>query len=374
MSDLYHLSSLSEDSAPALTLGQALPKTVNGQPAFYYWRKSARDGKYIHPTKGFELSITAERRKAWANNIKEANRAGVEIPVVEDHKESASNTLGYVIDARNNGEWYEELHQYLGQSACDLALRNKISIGIDPDFKDGTGKRYGESVRHSAVTPIPVIPGTGDAEPLFASRGAAVDSDLFLPAALLDRSANMALLEKIREVFGAAELTEDGAIAKMKEIKTSLATATNDLKLSREAHDADKVKLEKAEGRVLELSSAKDDDKQPDPELLMDRADLTYGRIDLSVSRGDMPKFVGDKLKAAIKKDGKASAFMLSRHPDTGNERVADFLIDLFRDSKLGVAADGKSKTGIQMSRQIPDDNAEPKLEDNELIKIGKTL
>jgi hypothetical protein len=39
-----------------------------------------------------------------------------------------------------------------------------VSLGIDPDFVDGKGNRYGEAIVHSAVTPLPVVPGQGEFE------------------------------------------------------------------------------------------------------------------------------------------------------------------------------------------------------------------
>lgn len=355
MNTQFHLTSLGADSSPALTLGQGYPKEVNGIPAFYYWRKSAKDGNYVHPTKGFELCITPERRKKWEDNFRAMRAANVDVPVIKDHL-SSTGTLGYVVDVRQNGEWYEELQQYLGAEAKDIALKNRISIGIDPSFKDGHGKQYGECVYHSATTPIPVIPGTGDAEPLLASRAAAV-SDVFLLAAHLQGSADMALLEKLREVFGASDLTEETALAKVTELKASLDSTKNDLKLSREAHDADKEKLTTAEGKVVELSR---EPAAPDPEALMDRADLSIQKIELSMQSGDLPVTIGKKLVARVKPDGKPNTFMLSRAAGI-DTRPVDFIVDLFKDSKLGIQSG--SKTGVQvLSRQVPgDDEPDPK-------------
>lgn len=355
MKTKLHLTSLSDVAAPAVTLGQGYPAQVNGLPAFYFWRKSAKDGEYVHPTKGFKLSIDAGRRKKWEENFRQMRAAHVDVPVIKDHVAS-DGTLGYVVDVRNNGEWFEELHQYLGEAERDTALKNRISIGIDPNFKDGNGKNYGECVFHSATTPIPVIPGTGDAEPLLASRGAAVDSDIMFLAASLDRSANMALLEKLREVFGAADLTEDGAVAKLTELKASLDAAKNEVKLARDAHEADKVKLTAAEGKVVELSR---EPAAPDPEALLDRADLSIQKIEFSVQAGDMPPVIGKALTSKVKPEGKPNAFMLSRA--TGlDTRPIDFIVDLFKGQKLGIQQG--PKTGVQvLSREIPGNEEDEK-------------
>ncbi|MBC8105776.1 MAG: hypothetical protein H7Z14_04230, partial [Anaerolineae bacterium] len=62
MNDHFYLHAAGGAVLPAVTIGQGLPKEVNGVPAFYYWRQSAKDGEYVHPVKKFRLSIDAGRR------------------------------------------------------------------------------------------------------------------------------------------------------------------------------------------------------------------------------------------------------------------------------------------------------------------------
>src|SRR5436305_12759522 len=91
---------------------------------------------------------------------------GVGVPILMDHSQSAAATLGWIVDVKRQDDRLMELHQFLGEAARDIGLRNKVSLGIDPDFIDGKGVRYGESIVHSAVTPVPVVPGQGAFEPL----------------------------------------------------------------------------------------------------------------------------------------------------------------------------------------------------------------
>lgn len=163
----------------------------------------------------------------------------------------------------------------------------------------------------------------------------------------------MALLQKLREVFGAAELSEDELIAKVSEQKNSLAAAANDLRLSRDEHKADKDKLATAESRIVELSRKP---SPPDPEALLDRADLVIGKIELSMAKGDMPPSIGKKLIESVKPQGKPSAYLLSRE-DSINARPAEFILGLFTDQKLGVQTG--TRTGVQtLSREVPGDEA----------------
>ena len=74
------------------------------------------------------------------------------------------------------------------RSHHELAARNKVSLGIDPAFRTGTGEALGDCIVHSALTPIPVVPGQAgftpmsradDAEPADGDNGRAVAPIVF---------------------------------------------------------------------------------------------------------------------------------------------------------------------------------------------------
>lgn len=143
----------------AVTLGQGLPKTINELPIHYKWMDAAYAGQWKHPTKNIDVPINEKRIDQWVSNIKLSRSRGVNLPACKDHKETADNSLGEIFDARRNGERLELLIGYKGDDALKVAQRNYLSIGIDPDFKDSRGNKYGESIRHVAITPVPVIHG-----------------------------------------------------------------------------------------------------------------------------------------------------------------------------------------------------------------------
>ncbi len=95
---------------------------------------------------------------------------GVGVPILADHAPTAAATLGWIVAVRRDGDRLLELHQFLGEAARDTGLRNHVSLGIDPDFVDGRGVRYGEAIVHSAVTPVPVVPGQDEFEPASAGE------------------------------------------------------------------------------------------------------------------------------------------------------------------------------------------------------------
>ncbi len=101
---------------------------------------------------------------------------GVAVPILMDHSPSAASTLGWILDIQRDGDRLLELHQFLGASARDIGLRNKVSLGIDPNFIDGKGIHYGEAIVHSAITPVPVVPNQGDFQPVQLSAGETADT------------------------------------------------------------------------------------------------------------------------------------------------------------------------------------------------------
>ena len=137
----------------------AHPATVSGLPAFYYWKDALHVGTYAHPSGRHTLAVTRDKLDGYARTFAAMRANGVAVPILADHAPTAAATLGWIVDVRRDGDRLLELHQFLGEAARDTALRNHVSLGIDPDFTDGRGVRYGEAIVHSAVTPVPVVPG-----------------------------------------------------------------------------------------------------------------------------------------------------------------------------------------------------------------------
>ena len=159
----FHLASTAP-LRPAVTLGLGLPSHVSGLPAFYYWKDAIVVGSYVHPSGRFSLDVTREKLDSYAATFARMKSNGVAVPILMDHANSAAATLGWIVDVKRRGDRLLELHQFLGEDARDIGLRNFVSLGIDPNFIDGRGVRYGEAIVHSAVTPTPVVPGQGGFE------------------------------------------------------------------------------------------------------------------------------------------------------------------------------------------------------------------
>lgn len=162
-------------------------------------------------------------------------------------------------------------------------------------------------------------------------------------------------LTKLREAIGAGKEQSDeqvltAAVAKLGEGKT----AADALQLSRtkiDGYDALLTRAETAERKVLELS------RDPDPDVLADRADLMAQKIDLCLSRGQCTKQQADLMLGMLKDGDKPHALMLSRSGPSGTPI----------DAMLKVLELNQSLTGFQrtegqpVARQTPGAGGEAK-------------
>lgn len=333
----FYLFAATAEARPAVTLGQAYPKTRNGLSASYYWRPVIADGDYVHPMKHFRLSVDAKRRKTWEDNFRRMAQHGEEVPVVEDHADDKSRaTLGYVVDVRQNGKWYEELHQYLGDESRDVALKNKISVGIDPAFRTGTGVELGDCIVHSATTCRPVVPGQGEAV-LAASRGPASDV-LALSAAPLQESDMD--LTALRKAIGAVDTVPDadvishaaGKLAVIPTLENERDTARTEL--SRRPAGESEFPAAIAKGSVNNL----------------------HRTVELMAREGSLSAAQATAAKELIGTADKPNVLALSR---TGADHPAEKWLEVLALGATGVKADGSPLTDVQeLSRPSHDHSA----------------
>lgn len=149
-------------------------------------------GSYKHPVHGWSLDVTPKKMAQYCAAFSEMKNAGVKVPIYADHKPGAATTLGYCRDMFMGGPEALKKYPELAKLPADQAPTDpnrmyaihdwnspesmkmghgvgQVSVLIDKRMKDGTGKSYGEAVRHIAVTPEPVVPNQGAFTQLAAS-------------------------------------------------------------------------------------------------------------------------------------------------------------------------------------------------------------
>jgi len=160
MTDIVMLSACEIELANDDDTG-GLRKTMNGEKVHYYWAPSLKVGKWTLPS-GKTLDATTDMMDRMVSNLHACLSRAVEVPVVRDHKVNAENAVGFVADAKRDGDTLYVLHGFVGDHAADTARKNKISLGIARNYSDSFGNRYTDAIHHSALTPRPVIHGLGD--------------------------------------------------------------------------------------------------------------------------------------------------------------------------------------------------------------------
>lgn len=164
------------------------------------------------------------------------------------------------------------------------------------------------------------------------------------PAAPNERKLHMEILTQLRELFGAAEMSEEQALAKVRALKSdAVASSANAV-----AKQTDIDRLTKENAELLAFKP-----KAVDLEALKDRADLYADKIDVAVAKQEFTPVMAGKIKSLVLKDGKPNTFWLSR-VDSIDARPIDAIVGLFAGEKLGGPATG-SQTGTQiLDRHVP--------------------
>jgi hypothetical protein len=386
------------EPVPHLMLGSDLPKTRNGLPCFYYWRAAARDGNWVNVRRGFTIRVDPRKRAEWASNFERMRRDGDEVPVVEDHRVNAANTVGYVVDAKQgsdagpgkgNGPWYWELHQYLGDDVKNMALRNFISVGVTAQYTTSKGQALRDLLTHSAITPTPVIGDQPDAI-LCLSLGDDADSTEMSNAAsaaaeseppMADHSFACSQADYDKLHSHVPGLAEKDAAHKMSHVAGHIEKMSHgvsgllkklglgpDDKANQGVADYPQMQglMSRAVEKVDQLLSRPEPGPAPAPLAPMTihyvGKTLTAARQQ-AVDAGLTPASVDTLLARLMQHPRDLNTLTLSREVDEGDEmfvREAQNAIDvlecLAKNPPLKVATGEKSKTQL-LSRDVPGDD-----------------
>jgi hypothetical protein len=340
----------------------------NGLKPYLYWKDVIQVGKYVHPVKGYRLDITPDRLQQHLKAFKEMQRNGVAVPIVLNHSEKAENNTGWVVDAKVEGDRLFMLHKFLGEQARDVALKNYVSLGIEPNYKDGHGRGYGEAVVHSALTPVPVVPGQGDFVPLSMSGGQTADQDIFVLAVENNNGgAPMALSAKqtegLKRLFGtdAGSVTDANAVDKLIELNDELVS------LSRETIGGLRTELSAAEQRIELTASNGGQERTVDPDMAEMLVESLDTRLEMCVNAGSISPATAKALRAEMiaDEDGNIQLSMITK-PSGAKASMARRVLDILLENKpmrLGSVATG-SQRAKTLSRVEPDGKEESNIAD----------
>lgn len=208
----------------------------DGKPFRRYVKDILKVGSYRHPVDGWRWQVTPEKLRELADKYQSMADAGLDVEITRDHSPKADDILGYVVGMFvMNDQLFAEM-EFRGEESIGLATRvRNVSIEVDPDLKDGEGKKWGEAITAVSLVKAPVYSGQG--EFIAASRGR-------VPVLKFSTKGTneMDLLKVISEALGIDDLSEDNAEEKIKDLGRSRKTADE--------------KLAALETKVAELTAA----------------------------------------------------------------------------------------------------------------------
>jgi len=265
--------------------------SVEQQKLSNFKKSLIRPGTYIHPQDSWEMTVDDSRLQQFLSTFQEMKKNGVRVPVLTSHSfepPTSENCIGYLEDMYLDDDgWLSAVHGLTG-SGVEYAERvGQVSIGIEKDYRDGLGNKYGEAITHVALTPIPVVPGQGGFEKIAASRDFAV---LALSQEINNREVTSMLnqneTKRLSQLLG-QEVTSDDFITIIEE-KLGVIEQAKELE---EKYSMSLKKIEDLEKRTV---------ANVDAEVLEDRAQLYSERINQLALSGKVPEDVAKSLAEVL--------------------------------------------------------------------------
>lgn len=118
-----------------------------------------RVGRFVHPTEGWTLDVTPDRLETWLSAFQKMRANGVDVEVTADHSDRAEAIRGYMVDAFIEDDTLFGILEMRGEKGIELAeVVKNVSVEIEPDFTDGKGNSYGDTITAVAIGQKPVVP------------------------------------------------------------------------------------------------------------------------------------------------------------------------------------------------------------------------
>lgn len=323
-----------------------------GQPTLRVTKDLLAVGTYVPPNKAWTLQVDPDRLHKLARRFSSMQAAGVRVPLISvdakgAHNWKPENGRGYLTGVAVQGDRLIGDIELIGDDAIKLAGRTEVSVGIHPDFRDGSGNSHGEAIDHVAICLNPVVPNQQSWR-IAASRGGQADDRdelcMSMPAASSSENHPMPLsadaLKALSDKLGQPVTADNIVELFLKQLSDG------------EEHDkAAKTEMSRvtAERDALKLSL----DKAPKPiELSRDVADaLTDAvslRLDGLVAGGKITPAVKAKLASPL-----AQPVLLSR--GAADKSAATLILEALAENdvvKLGEQTGGQA--GKALSRETP--------------------
>ena len=129
-----------------------------------FWKELIREGEWTNLDAGFTLKVDRERLELWVRNFNDMAEAGIRVPVPWGHSYDPRDNAGFVdeLELREDALWgllsipNPEDAAKLGSTVWS------VSVSINTNFVDGSGREWGEVIEHVALTNYPVVTDQAD--------------------------------------------------------------------------------------------------------------------------------------------------------------------------------------------------------------------
>lgn len=389
----------------SVTLGQGWPthqtlkvgSESKSYPITYLDKDVIEEGEYVHPKTGQRVHATRQQLKDWKRKFDEMHRTGaIEATIPVDHKIGAKDNLGFVKQAKlrevpdENGKLKLRLrltHALIGEDAPLIALRNRSSVGIDPDYTDGKGKKWGSVIIHSAITSEPVVSGMGGfaSTTTMLSRGQQVEVNTFLLSAQETSMTKLSAAhrQKLCTKMGmdpSDSMSDDDlmskAMGKMDDDTTEMSRRETDIATlaGHFSELAETLGIEKSAGMKLadgiplikqgvklareqaadaiKLARASADPELPSDDVLMLLSNSFDTEFEAVVRDGGLSEAASKAVKDLYMPEGRPNVTALARSDGDVKPHLSKLLAIL--KTNKPVPANGVDRTGIQLGRTVP--------------------
>jgi phage gp46-like protein len=296
-----------------------------------FWKELIRVGRWVNTQAGFALEVDGERLAAWKGRFGAMLDAGIRVPVPWGHSYDPRDNAGFVeqLELRDDALWGllcipdPQDAEKVGHTVAG------VSVSINPNFVDGTGREWGEVIEHVALTNYPVVTDQAN----FIQAAVDGGSRRAIALELTTDAESVGLVELARQIGIEGDLDESGAAAAIRQ-------RFDELTAELEALRAELVELRAPEddGNVGEADDADTPDARSQElqarlcRLERERADK---EIDEAMRQGKFTRPAAEALRQ-LAMAGVAARYEL----DAARPDIARLALEIIMNTPPGAAVD----------------------------------
>ena len=252
------------------------------------------------------LQVTPERMDHWVSQFDAMAAAGIRIPAPVDHSGASEDNKGWIKNVWRDGDTLYcsiEVPREQDDAKIGSTIR-EVSIAVDSEFRDGTGKVWQDVISHIAPCTEPVVSGQQNFVRVAARNADGRQNQIDIVLSRKETSMDV-LLQAVRKALGADEKVSEEDLAKQLEEKwagknTTLKRAKDERDNAFEASRKDSERVEALEAKVQELEKGNKPPQETEREIqLRQRVEAMEDRaamaeVEAAVASGKLI----DKVKA----------------------------------------------------------------------------